>query len=44
MSLQVLFSRLKGGSGSGNWGHGGRPGKHGGSSTTSMSIPINEKN
>lgn len=31
MTLFNLFSRLKGGTGSGNFGHGGRPGKHGGS-------------
>lgn len=32
MSLNKLFSKLKGGPRSGNWGHAGRPGKKGGSS------------
>lgn len=32
MSLNQLFSKLKGGPRSGNWGHAGRPGKKGGSS------------
>lgn len=31
MSLVNLFEKLKGGSGSGFFNHGGRPGKHGGS-------------
>lgn len=31
MSLHEVFNKLKGGSGSGNFGHGGRPGKRGGS-------------
>lgn len=38
MSLFNLFSRLKGGSGSGNFGHGGRPGKHGGSTAGTQKI------
>lgn len=32
MPLNDLFLNLKGGTGSGNFGHGGRPGKRGGSS------------
>lgn len=36
MTLTKLFSRLKGGTGSGNFGHGGRPGKHGGSTQASV--------
>ena len=31
MSLNKVFQKLKGGPGSGNFGHGGRPGKRGGS-------------
>lgn len=38
MSLQKLFESLKGGAGSGNWGHAGVPGKRGGSSPRSFAM------
>lgn len=38
MALSNLFSILKGGSTSGNWGHRGRPGKRGGSTQSSSSL------
>lgn len=38
MSLDSLFSRLKGGAGSGNIGHAGRPGHHGGSAPKGGSV------
>lgn len=37
MTLEFLFKRLKGGPSSGNFGHSGRPGKVGGSTTLSFS-------
>lgn len=37
MTLNHLFSTLKGGPGSGNWGHAGRLGKHGGSAPKGIS-------
>lgn len=36
MSLDKLFKKFKGGPGSGNYNHAGRPGKRGGSSSTGM--------
>lgn len=38
MSYQALVMALKGGPGSGNWGHSGRPGKRGGSAPKSSVI------
>jgi len=38
MSLSDLMLKIKGGPGSGNKGHAGRPGKRGGSSSKSFSI------
>lgn len=40
MSLIELFSTLKGGPGSGNWGHAGRPGAKGGSALRSVAMSI----
>lgn len=39
MTLNNLFSKLKGGAGSGNLGHAGRPGHHGGSAPASFLVP-----
>lgn len=41
MSLDALFSKLKGSSTSGNYGHSGRPGKRGGSSSSPYSTLVN---
>ena len=38
MTLSQLFDVLKGGPGSGNWGHVGRQGKRGGSSSRSLGV------
>lgn len=40
MNLSSFLLKLKGGSGSGNFGHGGRVGKRGGSSSTSFRFKI----
>jgi len=38
MTLNILFEILKGGPGSGNWGHSSRPGKRGGSAPRSAGL------
>lgn len=40
MSLNYLFSKLKGGAGSGNIGHAGIPGHQGGSAPKGLVLPI----
>ena len=42
MTLNKLFLKLKGGPGSGNFGHSGRPGKRGGSSPGGEFSAMNE--